>query len=335
MRSLLLALVAALAAGACSDNSSSYPSGGSSGVPNNASSSSSGGSSGKTSSSSSGTTGDDDDDVDAGTPKPKPDAGPPGTNPVRIVAGNLTSGTGQAYQDEGTRIFQGLHPDVALVQEMNFGNNSTTAIRGWVTEAFGSDYNYYREPSGDIPNGVVSRFPILTSGTWKSDAPNRGFAYAKIDAPGGHALWAVSVHFLTAGTSQRDSEATKLVAELKKVVKTGDFVVVGGDLNTDVRTEPCLATLDAIVDAAGSKAADADGKQGTNATRAKPYDWVLASPDLVGKQVPTAIGANTFTDGLVFDSRVYKPLADVAPVKIGDSGVNGMQHMAVVKDFRL
>src|ERR1039457_6849019 len=44
--------------------------------------------------------------------------------------------------------------------------------------------------------------------------------------------------------------------------------------------------------------------------------------------------SNTFPNGLVFDSRVYTPLSDVPPVQFSDSGsLNGMQHMAVVKDF--
>jgi len=35
----------------------------------------------------------------------------------------------------------------------------------------------------------------------------------------------------------------------------------------------------------------------------------------------------------VFDSRVYTPLSDVAPVLSTDSAATNMQHMAVVRDF--
>ena len=41
--------------------------------------------------------------------------------------------------------------------------------------------------------------------------------------------------------------------------------------------------------------------------------------------------SHSFPKGLVFDSRVYTPLSDVAPVLQLDSG--NAQHMAVVKDF--
>jgi hypothetical protein len=42
-----------------------------------------------------------------------------------------------------------------------------------------------------------------------------------------------------------------------------------------------------------------------------------------------------FPHGLVFDSRVFEPLDKCPPVQKGDSGVPNMQHMAVVRDFRI
>ena len=78
---------------------------------------------------------------------------------------------------------------------------------------------------------------------------------------------------------------------------------------------------------------DQDGLTGTNASRGKPYDWVLPDADLEAFHVPVVIGAQSFPDGLVFDTRVYTPLDDVAPAQATDSGAPSMQHMAVVKDF--
>lgn len=51
--------------------------------------------------------------------------------------------------------------------------------------------------------------------------------------------------------------------------------------------------------------------------------------------MPTVIGANSFPNGLVFDSRVYTPIDDVAPCLATDSAATNMQHMAIVKDFSL
>ena len=40
---------------------------------------------------------------------------------IRIVAGNITSGNGQNYNEgHGIRIFQGLKPDIILIQEFNY-----------------------------------------------------------------------------------------------------------------------------------------------------------------------------------------------------------------------
>jgi len=80
---------------------------------------------------------------------------------------------------------------------------------------------------------------------------------------------------------------------------------------------------------------DQDGNDRTNEPRNQPYDWVLADPDLDALEVPTRIGDQEFAAGLVFDSRVFSPLSEVAPVEAGDSGAPNMQHMAVVRDFEV
>jgi endonuclease/exonuclease/phosphatase family metal-dependent hydrolase len=267
---------------------------------------------------------------------PGPDGGPPASKSnLRVVAANISSGPTSTYDSgEGIRIFQALHADVALVQELNYGTNSDTDLKDFVTKAFGADYVYYRESGVQIPNGIVSRYPILTSGSWVDpQVANRGFAYAKIAVPGPHPLWAVSLHFLTTGAGNRAPEATSLVAQLGAVVADGDYVVLGGDLNTTSRTETCIMTLGQVVVAPGPLPVDQEGNDSTNGPRNAPYDWVMAGASLGKLQVPTVIGANSFPNGLVFDSRVYTPLEDVAPVMKFDSEAENMQHMPVVKDF--
>src|SRR5689334_14110649 len=53
------------------------------------------------------------------------DAGVPADGGVlRVVASNLSSGPKQSYDPgEGIRLLKGLRPDVALIQEMNYGQN--------------------------------------------------------------------------------------------------------------------------------------------------------------------------------------------------------------------
>lgn len=256
---------------------------------------------------------------------------------VRLMAGNLTSGNLQAYEAPGTRIFQGLKPDIAMIQEWNVGNNTTATIRAWVDTTFGPTFAYYRESGStvQIPNGIVSRYPILASGFWAdAQSPNREFAYARIDVPGTKDLWAVSVHLLT-DDAKRPAEATQLVGYINTMVPAGDYLVIGGDFNSDNRTEAAITTLGQVVTVTGPFPVDQAGDGDTNAGRSSPYDWVMLDADLAPRQVPVAIGANSFPNGLVFDSRVYTPLADVAPVVMSDSAASMMQHMGVVRDVLL
>ncbi len=260
--------------------------------------------------------------------------GTPGN--LRIASANLTSGTAQSYDPgAGLHILEGLRPDVVLIQEFNYGANTDTDVRKMIDKTFGPTFSYFRESGAQIPNGVVSRWPIIASGSWVDpQVSNRGFAYAEIALPGAHHLWAVSLHLLTSTATDRAKEATSVVAHVKATVPSGDYLVIGGDFNTGVRNEACVTTLAQVVATAAPYPNDGSNSN-TSGTRSKPHDWVLPGSGLERSQVATTIGANTFPAGLVFDSRVYKPLSDVPPVVAGDSGAPNMQHMAVVKDFYL
>jgi endonuclease/exonuclease/phosphatase family metal-dependent hydrolase len=276
--------------------------------------------------------------VDASLPDASvPDAAPLPPTTIRIVAANTTSGSGQSYQDPGIRIFQGLDPDIALVQEMNYGNNSAEALAELVSRAFGPDFHYYREPVSGIPNGIVSRYPIIAAGQWdQPEMTNREFVWARIDVPGPVDLWAVSVH-LKAGSeaARRRVEARALAGAIRAAVPAGDFLVIGGDLNTSSRTEGCMTELAAVVTTTAPWPGDQAGDGDTNAGRSSPYDWVLFDADLAARAIPVQVGPNVHANGLVFDSRVYTPLTAVAPVLPSDSDAPSMQHMAVVRDVAL
>jgi endonuclease/exonuclease/phosphatase family metal-dependent hydrolase len=261
---------------------------------------------------------------------------------VRLMAANITAGTGQSYTAEGVRIFQGLAPDIVMIQEFNV-SASVGSVDQFVDTAFGTDFDYYRESqSGDsLPNGIISRYPILASGEWDDPTmSNRDFVWARIDVPGPKDLWVVSLHLKASSGStekvQRNTEATELVRLIEANVPSGDYLALGGDLNTYSRlasSEACIGTLSQVVVTSGPYPADQLGDGDTNLSRATPYDWVLADADLDPTRTAVVIGNSSYPDGLVFDSRVYTPLTEVSPVLLGDSGVSGMQHMAVVKDF--
>ncbi len=274
-----------------------------------------------------------------------PDSGSPieagpvtcGTEKIRVVAGNL-SGASATYDDNrGIRIFRGLKPDIALVQEVRYGDNSPAAQRAFVDAAFGTGYSFVRGQlanASDIPNAVVSRFPIVASGEWiDPNVNNRTFVWAKIDVPGPKDVYAVSVHLLTTNGNERGLEAKALVDEVAKL-PAGTTVLLGGDFNTTSRTETALVNLGAAFATGGPYPADQAGNMNTNTSRARPYDWVLATPGIDTCKIPVTLGSASFPNGLVFDSRVFTPLDDVSPVQLSDSD-SPLQHMAIVRDFTL
>lgn len=258
---------------------------------------------------------------------------------LKIMAANLTSGPQQSYdQGHGTRIFQGLKPDVVLIQEFNIGDNSDAAISTWVADTFGQGYHYFRESeNGGIPNGIISRLPFKETGEWADGSlSNRDFAWARIDLPGEKELWAISVHLKAGGAAgTRAKETAALMRSIRSQVPEGDYVVLGGDFNTSNRNEQCIKQLSSYFETGAPWPADQSGNGNTNASRKKPYDWVLFEKELAEYEVPITLGNQTYEQGIVFDSRVFNDLASVSPVQREDSRAPQMQHMAVMRAFRI
>jgi len=295
---------------------------------------------------------------------------------VRVMAANLTTGMYQDYQISGASIIKAMKADIILIQEFNydcdlnldgqcdddedgFGDNSTSdfEIDNLLTWIYGENhgFHYYRgeeiviEPQDiPIPNGIITRWPIITSGEWEDSLViNRNFNYAQIDIPGDKDLWAVSLH-LKAGSSDdgvRNLETKELMEKIAEIIPEGDYIVIGGDLNTRNREERAVENLSTIFDTAGPHPVGEIGKEGTNASRKNPYDWVIASHSLSPLQISTDFCYDeTLTDckeypnGLVFDSRKYSDY-DLEVYFDGvlstDSGADNMQHMGVIKDFEI
>jgi len=261
---------------------------------------------------------------------------------LRVVAANLTSDPQQTYSPDngnhsnpegaGARILKALAPDIVLIQEFN----TSIAPRQWVNATFGKDFHFMREETKGIPNGIISRHPIAASGHWDDPVlDNREFAWARIRLPGDRDLWAVSVHLHSKNATSRAKQTTALLEAIRKNVPAGALLLLGGDLNTRSTGEPCFALMARSVVVPKEPPHDGMGNIHTNSPRNRPYDWVLASPVLDKFEVPVKLAGIEFDGGLVFDSRVFEPLAKVPPVQEGDSGLKMMQHMAVIRDFRL
>ena len=252
---------------------------------------------------------------------------------IRIVTANTTTGEDQSYDNgEGIRIFKALKPDIVLIQEFNYNKNS---IKSFVASTFGKDYVFHRG-TGDIPNGIISKYPIVESGGWKSNkVKNRDWDWAVIDIPGDRDLLAVSVHLYN---EPEMGPLRKNIENKLKADKKNYYVMLGGDFNQS-SWDPIRRQFDGFF-VVGTKyddwPQDQEGMVRTNITRHKQIDYLLCNPDLCAHEVPVVIGKHRYPHGHVLDSRVYKKLgemSDIAPVLPDDSDAPKMQHMAVVRDF--
>ena len=284
---------------------------------------------------------------------------PPGsiTSTLRLMAANLSSGSGQDYDlGHGIRIMTGCHPDVVMVQEFNYKTNSPAnyqemanlVIYGTATHA--PNAYYYVEPTIGIPNGIISRYPIITSGSWDDTTmSNRDFAWARIDIPGDVDLWAVSIHIKASSgateRAQRKAEAEALHAYIDANVPSNIYLAVGGDFNTysnDILVETCMAEFGKFTTFPDPNGHYPEGKDSygnmninTNAGRSSPYDRVLVNGKLEAFKTAVVIGTNTFAWGFVADTRTYNPIIDLSPALSTDSGADSMQHMGIVRDFSI
>ena len=261
---------------------------------------------------------------------------------VSIMAANITSGSNQEYEAPGNRIFQALCPDVALVQEFNMTNGTTEAVyRAWVDQTFGTNFSYCHEPlaSANIPNGIVSRWPIVEYGEWDDTTlSDRDFVWAKIDLPGDKYLYAVSLHIKASSgyESQRTTETRALTNYIAQAGwSTNDYLAIGGDFNLQVRTETALAVLTAKVVSDAHQSADQVGNKNTNSGRDNPYDLVLPSPNLDLRHRTYYFGGYAYANGVVYDTRITWASGLPSPSLSTDSAAVNMQHMGAMKIFEL
>ena len=267
---------------------------------------------------------------------------------LRIVAGNITSGKNQSYDPgHGIRIFQALKPDIALVQEMNYGNNSASDYKSFAQKIVGTNYYAVDDADYQIPNGVVSKYPITSHGYWKDpNINNRALMWAVVDIPGDKDIFAISVHLHTDPASDQTTAALVIVDEIAKLKSSKPdkyYYVVGGDFNGPTAVSSNGFGKNNTFYTSGPDPVDEKGNDCTNANRNKQYDFVLADYPLHEFQVPTvyysyedSTKTKTYENGLVFDSSLYnQSVLDeyFSPAQIGDSDASQMQHMAVVKDF--
>ncbi len=311
--------------------------------------------------------------TDPNQPTPTDPEQPTPTDPdtdtiqIRIMAGNITSGSNESYDAEASqRILQAIKPDIAMIQEFKVFK---TPFDDFVTNIFGPEFYYFRgtvtenfkgtdTDKSAKPNGIISRYEIIESGEWRPQYEktvsgnvtytnaydDRQWTWAVIDIPGNRDLLAISVHLHTDNHAKEFNPLATLIAEKQK--EGNYYVVIGGDFNTKEGSDGRDAVLDstALMDIfyaqRGEWPVDQKGNPATNKKRASPLDWLMFSHDLEPLEVGTEIGAHTgesaYPNGHVFDSRVYDEVGElymVQPVEAADSGAVNMQHMPVIRTF--
>lgn len=248
-----------------------------------------------------------------------------------VATANLSDSTTQAYDDPGIRHLQALDPDILAVQEFNYrGGTTADLVRRMFPK---NDRDFCRERGGArLPNGVVSRYPIVAWGQWEDPyVKNRQLFWTTVRLPGGTKVHVVSVHLVQNRANRRIPEADYLVQCIREKFPRNDYIVLCGDLNTSSRETGVMAVLGRVFDLARVPA-DQRGNPNTNTPRTHPYDVVLPNRALAPCEVRTVFGGQTFPDGLVFDTRLWS--RPPFPSRRSDSDAN-LQHLPVMKTFRI
>jgi endonuclease/exonuclease/phosphatase family metal-dependent hydrolase len=268
---------------------------------------------------------------------------------IRIVAGNLSSSSLQNFDlGHGIRLLQALLPDIVLVQEMNYLSNSSTNYRAFSNSIIGNNYFAVDNAGFQIPNGVISRWPILESGYWDDPSiTNRELLWAVIDLPGLMDLFVISVHLHTSPVTDQIAASQIIINEVKAHQLSHPdkyYYIVGGDFNGPSTVSTDGFGMDDTFAIETPFPVDDNGNYYTNAPRSSHYDYILVDPTMSEFQIPVVFQSNlsgperTYMDGFVFDTRTFtqeKLNEYFPPALTTDSQAIGMQHMAVVKDYLL
>ena len=263
---------------------------------------------------------------------------------LRIMDWNVSKLTTKAGI-ETVRIIQGLKPDVACLQEWYVDYPAADDIDGWVAAAFGAGYTYHRASAGYQKNGIVSRWPILSSGSWPDlQRANYYHDWAVIDIPGETNLQVVSAHLHSSDEAIRINQIKDVINYIRANFSNSHYLVISGDFNIANRSsEPIPTLLNGsnwggscwVTISDGTPVDQVGGNDRTNVNRTYNYDWIIPNSLLGGKIASLDLGEDSgpYAGGVVFDSRVFNPLSAVSPVQYGDTANGDQDHCPVMKSY--
>jgi len=273
--------------------------------------------------------------------------------PLRVVSANLATAvkTGSngnrdivvaRYDQHGQRILASLQPDILLLQECIFENDTTQGLEAYFQPIFFNRPVFWYRPQlsravgGAHPDCIVSAYPFVERGfspnrmgktanqnneaNPANDENNthgrRNAIWVRFLLPSNRNLWVVTAHF----SSPKDGNDTPQVLQAQALVQgvealtsrgNDDLVIFGGDLNTISAESKALRVLANffVVPAAGDEPVpmDRDRATATNTGRTTISDWLLITPPLVEHEQKFNVGNDTFDHGFIFDTRTYSP----------------------------
>lgn len=271
-------------------------------------------------------------------------ASPSQADELRVMSWNVSKLTTKAGI-ETVRIIKGLQPDVACLQEWYVDYPADYDFDGWISAAFGAEFVYHRASSGYQPNGIVSRWDILSSGSWPDlQRENYYHDWAVIDLPGATNLQVVSVHLHSSDEAIRIEQIKDIIHYIEANFSNSHYLMIGGDFNTANRTSQPIPTLLNsanwsgscwVTTSDGTPTDQAGGDDDTNVNRTYNYDWLIPNTLLGAEIMNLDLGEDSgvYTGGIVFDSRVFTPLSAVDPAQYDDTANGDQDHCPVMKSY--
>jgi endonuclease/exonuclease/phosphatase family metal-dependent hydrolase len=186
---------------------------------------------------------------------------------------------------EIARVVEQAAPDLVALQEVNRGMTVSGGVDAvaWLRWRFPAYALHFEPMHGTLMgNAVMSRHPFVESGGARFEAGlrrlPRGYAFARVDAPGGELLFA-SLHLTPYDRSpddarEREAQARELVGFWNGRART----VLAGDWNADPGSAPIRRAEEAgLVDAQAAVGRRADW---TSPHSRRRIDYVFSTADL-------------------------------------------------------
>lgn len=244
----------------------------------------------------------------------------------------MTANLGDSVERD--RIFSFAHPDIIALQNFKGGETKQNFLNNLCS------YASYNMTTLDKYLPIVTRYEILDQGTIEAGVTSR---WATVRLPGsiGRNLTVFNVD-LPSGASARTNAAAALVTAISDLYENGtdgfdthSFLAVAGCFNgasghSDAAVE--LLTASGLV-TDYRRPTDSKGSQSTLVSGSGVEDFILVSQELAVRFQPFDYYTQTFSDGMVVDTREWgmHPL----PALACDSSADDSTHRPVMQLYTL